>query len=379
MMAAWEYAQLLVIHRRRLPVRYPEWSMTWYWPDASGKLTSGSYEVVVSELNRATAAGWEIVNVVRTEPAQSDPSGASVIFYTFSRPGVPAVPDTKHLATAACAAALAAAALSQPSSGVALFRLMGYCCRDQGSADTGRLIVQLCVAGAGTDPQVTDYRQDYEDSAGNDAHRHRIMEAASDYAASQLTHAIGASWWAAPDNFALAQMADLLDRPADLMRGLVEHPLTEAAYRVGVSGPLVSVGAGITANFAMAPLTAVPDSAARICEVAGIIVGVVSGIHPLAIACAKRLVRDELGEVIEKLAEDLEIDFNGAIVSMNAARNWVNPARVGPSPVQPSPERGQSAQERSAMLRRSLSPDAGKDPDAGSLSQSPWTGPTTLP
>jgi hypothetical protein len=67
----------------------------------------------------------------------------------------------------------------------------------------------------------------------------------------------------------------------------------------------VSIGVGITANFVTAPLTARLEGAARVCEVAGIVVGLATGLQPLVIACVKLLAHDELGIALSRELEQI--------------------------------------------------------------------------
>ena len=111
--------------------------------------------------------------------------------------------------------------------------------------------------------------------------------------------------WETPQSLPLTDIIDLLNGSAEWLRGMVEHPLTDISSAAGAGGPLVSIGAGITANFAMAQVTAPIENAVRICEIAGIAIGAVTGAHPLVIACMKRLAHDELGNVLARAFKGL--------------------------------------------------------------------------
>lgn len=108
-----------------------------------------------------------------------------------------------------------------------------------------------------------------------------------------------------------------MDGSAEWLRGLFEHPLVYAASRVGIQGPPVDIGAGIMANFATARITEPLEDAARICEVAGIALGLATGAHPLVIACGKRLAYGELGDVIAEGFEKI-FDSVGAAFKQTA-------------------------------------------------------------
>ncbi len=108
----------------------------------------------------------------------------------------------------------------------------------------------------------------------------------------------GVTWWQTSQSFPLSRAADLLNGSAEWLRSLVEQPLAGIAADTGAEGPLVDIGAGITARFATAPLTGPPEGAARLCEVTGIIIGLVTGGHPLVLACAKRLAHDAADQLL---------------------------------------------------------------------------------
>ena len=106
------------------------------------------------------------------------------------------------------------------------------------------------------------------------------------------------TWWQTSPSFPLSRAADLLNGSAEWLRSLVEQPLAGIAADTGAEGPVVDIGAGITARFATAPLTGPPKGAARLCEVTGIIIGLVTGGHPLVLACAKRLAHDAADQLL---------------------------------------------------------------------------------
>ena len=146
---------------------------------------------------------------------------------------------------------------------------------------------------------IASLRAQYQAPDVKEDQREKIKDAAAEYAASRVEAQLGITW-ETPQSFPLTDIVDLLNGSAEWMRGLVEHPLTDIASAAGAEGPLVSVAGGITANFTMAQVTAPVEGAVRICEIAGIVIGTVTGAHPLVIACVKRLAHDELGDVLTR-------------------------------------------------------------------------------
>jgi hypothetical protein len=141
--------------------------------------------------------------------------------------------------------------------------------------------------------------------------REEITSAAADYAASRVQGQWDTTWWQTPRSFPLSQAVDLLNGSAEWLREQIAHPVADAASSVGAAGPIVPIGSGITASFVTARLTAPLKGAARVCEVTGIVIGLVTGLHPLVLASAKRLAHDELGDALARGFEQL-IDSLGS-------------------------------------------------------------------
>jgi hypothetical protein len=217
--------------------------------------------------------------------------------------------------------------------------------RGQGLA-AGRVLVRREVAyplGQADIDEIESLRAEYETPGVSKDRREQISDAAADYAASWVEGQFGVTWWQASRSLSLSQAAGLLGGSAEWLRGLVEHPLADAASAAGAAGPVVDIGAGITANFVTAPLTRPLEGAARGCEIAGIVIGLATGAHPLVLACAKRLAHDEVGQVLSS-------GFEQAIRSIGAA-----PEPPGPTaPALPPPPTTPGASGSPGRLREPL-------------------------
>jgi hypothetical protein len=198
----------------------------------------------------------------------------------------------------------------QPSAAtIALIRVTCYALREEPAgrdpADPGpaqpatRFLIkrETVVTTSAAAPPAEALRHDYE-QAGAGRERESIRAAAADYAAQQIQGTVLVSLWQTQESFPVATAADFLDGSAGWLRGLVTDPLSGLVSGVGLPGPVASAGAGIGANFVTAPVTTPLEQAARVCEVAGIVFGVLTGLHPVVIACAKRLARDETGQAL---------------------------------------------------------------------------------
>jgi hypothetical protein len=152
-------------------------------------------------------------------------------------------------------------------------------------------------------PHIEALRHEYEQPGTGHQRRKAIKEAIADYAAQRIQGTVLVSLWQTREGFPIADAAGLLDGSAGWLRGLVAEPLSGLGSGVGLPGPVAAAGAGIAANLVTAPDTTPLDDAARICDVTGIVFGVLTGMHPLVITCVKQLARDAIGQ---GLAEGFE-------------------------------------------------------------------------
>ncbi|HTT54297.1 MAG TPA: hypothetical protein VMH35_23145 [Streptosporangiaceae bacterium] len=166
-------------------------------------------------------------------------------------------------------------------------------------AEMARLVVRREVAVAAQVSQpIEALRREYEQPGVHHEHRDAIREAVAHYAAQRVQGTVLVSLWQTEQAVPLADVAGLLDASAGWLPGLVADPLSGLVSGAGGPGPAAPAAAGRTANFAAAPVTTPLDKAARICELAGIVFGVATGLHPLVIASVRRLAYDEFGTAV---------------------------------------------------------------------------------
>ena len=207
---------------------------------------------------------------------------------------------------------------------VMLVRFAVYCQRDHDSAGTGQhdsdselgtgrffLVREVAHLRNQADiDSIGSLGRAYEAPGVSSGLREQIKAAAADYAATWVEDQWGTTWWQTPESFPFSQATDFFDGSADWLRGLVEHPVAGALSLAGADGPAVPVGAGITAGFVTARVTAPLEGAARMCEIAGIVIGALTGAHVLVMACAKRFAHDEasrlLGRGFEQVINSIE-------------------------------------------------------------------------
>jgi hypothetical protein len=318
-MTVWQFAQLRVTYDNRLAADDRRWMTTWHGPDADMHATASSYSAVVAELNRAGTDGWELIDVAALAAADSgrfpDQRDWSLTRCTFRRPYEPAEGKVTDLNQAqgkfADSEELAEAAV--------LVRFTAYCVQDTPRAGrtterldlasaVGRLLIGVELAHPRNQADmaaIESLRADLQIPGISNDRREEIKAAAANYAASWVQGQWGLMWCETPQSFPLSQAAGLLNGSADWLRKLVENPLADAASAVGITGPIVPIGAGITANFVTAQLTEPLEGAARLCEIAGIVIGLATGTGPLVAACTKLLVHDELGRALSDVFEEI--------------------------------------------------------------------------
>ena len=94
------------------------------------------------------------------------------------------------------------------------------------------------------------------------------------------------------------QVADRIASLPDRVEALVQQQLAGLAQEAGVAPPEASFGADVTATLVLSPALKPVEKGLHTLEVIGIVFGLVTGLHPLAILCAKHLAHDELGSMV---------------------------------------------------------------------------------
>ncbi len=178
--------------------------------------------------------------------------------------------------------------------------------------EAARLVVRREVAvAAQVSRPIETLRREYGQPGVHREHQDAIREAVANYAAQRVQGTVLVSLWQTERAVPVTDVAGLLDGSAGWLRGLVADPLSGLVTGAGVPGPAASAVAGITANFVAAPITTPLDKAARICELAGIVFGVATGLHPLVIASVKRLAYDEFGTAVSAAFEQAMTPLTG--------------------------------------------------------------------
>ena len=172
-----------------------------------------------------------------------------------------------------------------------------------------RLLVRQEIAFAERDKlhgELTDIERFYRShtcAIRDRDERSRIGESAVDYLSERIGDPAFSAFtreWHTRDSLPPADIAAALSGSETWLRGLVEGPLRGIGLRARISDPGAEIGAGIGARFVTGPLTEPIHRIERLCEVVGLGIGLAAGIHPLMMACAKRLVHDEFNRTLSR-------------------------------------------------------------------------------
>ena len=195
-----------------------------------------------------------------------------------------------------------------------------------------------------------------------------LKKAAADYAGDRAANAMwSADDWQGTDGLCIDEAAEALNQSADWLRSLLERPVGGLAAGIGAPGPLAEAGAGVVATFVTAPITKPMGDTAKIIEIVGVVVGFLTGLHPLVLACAKPLAHNQIAELVAKGLEKAmspvatHSGMSSADTRRVAAvfgRDRIDAAKEGPSQRDPATEDPQSPRK---IL---LGPDADGDESA---------------
>jgi hypothetical protein len=130
----------------------------------------------------------------------------------------------------------------------------------------------------------------------NSAARDRFVDAVSDYAADRIeASAVDPVMrlWVTRDAYDIDGLAQALERSDAWLHSLIKQPFAAA-----VPGPGGEIVGGVAGNLALRGVDGEIQGITRVCEYAGIAVGLATGLHPLAMACVKHLAHDQIGREI---------------------------------------------------------------------------------
>jgi len=124
----------------------------------------------------------------------------------------------------------------------------------------------------------------------------RVVEASADYATAQAVNSMFPRLMKGDhaEPFPETQAAGAIETVSGLLQSAATSAFNTLATGVGLTSGEATISAGICSNFVLAPITGPLEGAATLVELAGLVVGLATGAHPLVLACIKPLVHTEL-------------------------------------------------------------------------------------
>ncbi len=157
-----------------------------------------------------------------------------------------------------------------------------------------------------TERQLSGY-DDASAARGSEEHdegfRERLTDAAADYFAGKYGDPVFATVtqaWVTEGVFPETALADVCNRIGDGLGSVVESPLEAVGTELHIPELLDTSIAGIGANLILEPVTESLGDVVRLCEIVGVVVGVLTGLQPLALASVKMLAHDEFHKGIAR-------------------------------------------------------------------------------
>ena len=354
-MGCWQYGQLTITVDGRALTDSAR-SAVWHRPGRGvGENYSDSDQTVVELLNRFGADGWELAGL------QDYREGGDGSSYWEAARLLPSTPSGARSDPAAKSAepaqrdegARSATMTSEPdhpraelmTGEAALVRVTAYWLPDHGPAGStaedrgsgsatanGRILIRREATRPRSSADIgllALFRVEYEDPDISANRRDRINAAAADYAASLVEGQFGVTWWATPQTSVLPG-----SRPAEWLHGLAARPGRASPCWCRVNGRCCRPYRASqrryngrlcdrTADYAILEMPLA-------CEVAGIVIGLSTGIHPLVMACAKRIAHDEAGKILSGA-------FERVLPSINAGHDGHPDADLNTRGRAPSP------------------------------------------
>jgi hypothetical protein len=151
--------------------------------------------------------------------------------------------------------------------------------------------------------------------AGSDpGFRGRLSQAAFEYFATKLgdpAFAVVMERWVTQNAYSETELVEGCNRIGDGLDAIVERPF-DVGTELRLPGPEATAAAGTGAALILQPVTEPLGHAAMFLEITGVVVGLASAFHPLALASAKMLAHDQFHEfVARRLREAAREVFEG--------------------------------------------------------------------
>jgi len=183
-----------------------------------------------------------------------------------------------------------------------------------------------------------------ERAQNDEGFRERLGKAASDYLATKggPVFAAAPERWVTQNTFPQTSVADVCNRIGNGLETIVEKPPEKIGTELRLPGLEAATAAGIGSALILPPVTEPLGELTPFLEITGLVVGMATGLHPLALAATKMLAHDQFHDL---LARDLRqaaqqvfkgregpAEVPGPTGPMDGAVEISRPADNGPGP-----------------------------------------------
>ena len=140
--------------------------------------------------------------------------------------------------------------------------------------------------------------------AANDvSFRGQLSQAASEYFATKQGHPVSAvttERWVTQDAYSETDLVEVCNRISSGLDTIVERPFEKTGTELRLPRPEAAAAAGSGATLILQPVAEPLGQAAMFLEITGVVVGLATGFHPLALAAAKMLADDQFHDFVAR-------------------------------------------------------------------------------
>ena len=140
--------------------------------------------------------------------------------------------------------------------------------------------------------------------AANDvSFRGQLSQAASEYFAAKPGHPVSAvttERWVTQDAYSETDLVEVCNRISSGLDTIVERPFEKTGTELRLPRPEAAAAAGSGATLILQPVAEPLGQAAMFLEITGVVVGLATGFHPLALAAAKMLADDQFHDFVAR-------------------------------------------------------------------------------
>jgi len=131
----------------------------------------------------------------------------------------------------------------------------------------------------------------------------RLKEAALSVLSDKITGLVWTTGYLGKDQ--ALRVLNWLGNEPDILQESLTQSLARPAAEAGAPEPLTDFSAGSVAEMLLDPILKPVRDGTHVIEIAGVVIGALTGVHPLAFLCAKLLAHDEISSSIAKALAQL--------------------------------------------------------------------------